>query len=139
MSACFCTTSVLYINRKADAWLIECTNENKLLYKYRFGFQRGKSTRIALIVLLDNISEALNRGECVIGVFLDFSKAFDTADHLIFLRKMQKYGIQVFYLRWLEDYLHDRKQYATYDSNKSNHEATKSCVLQGPCLGHCSF
>ena len=54
--------------------LIQYINENKLLYEYQFGFQRGKSTHMALIVLLDKISEALDRGECVIGVFLDFSK-----------------------------------------------------------------
>ena len=70
--------------------LIQYINENKLLYEYQFGFQRGKSTHMALIVLLDKISEALDRGECVMGVFLDFSKAFDTVDHSILLRKNAK-------------------------------------------------
>ena len=36
---------------------------------------------MALIVLLDRISEALDIGEYVIGVCLDFSKAFDTVNH----------------------------------------------------------
>ena len=79
--------------------LIHYIKENKLLYKYQFGFQTGKSTHMALIVLLDKISEALERGECVIGVFLDFSKAFDTVDHSILLKKMHKYGIQGLALR----------------------------------------
>ena len=35
--------------------LIHYINENKLLYKYQFGFQTGKSTHMALIVLLDKI------------------------------------------------------------------------------------
>ena len=51
--------------------LIHYINENKLLYKYQFGFRAGKYTHMALIVLLDKISEALERGECVMGVFLD--------------------------------------------------------------------
>ena len=67
--------------------LIHYINENKLLYEYQFGFQTGKSTHMALIVLLDKISEALERGECVIGIFLDFSKAFDTGYHSILLKK----------------------------------------------------
>ena len=68
-------------------------------------------------------------------VFLDFSKAFDAIDHPILLRKMQKYGIQGLALRWCEDYLHARKQYVTYNSYKSNHEAIKSGVPQGSILG----
>ena len=119
--------------------LIQYINENKLLYEYQFGFQRGKSTHMALIVLLDKISEALDRGECVMGVFLDFSKAFDTVDHSILLRKMQKYGIQGLALRWFEDYLHDRKQYVTYNSYKSNQEAIKCGVPQGSILGPLLF
>ena len=119
--------------------LIQYINENKLLYEYQFGFQRGKSTHMALIVLLDKISEALDRGECVMGVFLDFSKAFDTVDHSILFRKMQKYGIQGLALRWFEDYLHDRKQYVTYNSYKSNQEAIKCGVPQGSILGPLLF
>ena len=119
--------------------LIQYINENKLLYEYQFGFQRGKSTHMALIVLLDKRSEALDRGECVMGVFLDFSKAFDTVDHSILLRKMQKYGIQGLALRWFEDYLHDRKQYVTYNSYKSNQEAIKCGVPQASILGPLLF
>ena len=58
-------------------------NENKLLYEYQFGFQKGKSTYLAIMMLVDKITEALDQGECVVGVFLDFSKAFDTVDHNI--------------------------------------------------------
>ena len=54
--------------------LIQYINENKLLYEYQFGFQRGKSTHMALIVSLDKISEALDRGECVIGCFLIYQR-----------------------------------------------------------------
>ena len=119
--------------------LIHYINENKLLYKYQFGFQTGKSTHMALIVLLDKISEALDMGECVIGVFLDFSKAFDTVDHSILLKKMHKYGIQGLALRWFEDYLYNRKQYVTYNSYKSNYELIKCGVPQGSILGPLLF
>ena len=119
--------------------LIHYINENKLLYRYQFGFQTGKSTHMALIVLLDKMSEALERGECVIGVFLDFSKAFHTADHSILLKKMHKYGIQGLALCWFEDYLYNRKQYVTYNSYKSNYELIKCGVPQGSILGPLLF
>ena len=70
--------------------LIAYITNNKLLYEYQFGFQKGKSTHLALILLVDKITEALDRGECVIGIFLDFSKAFDTVDHNILMMKLEK-------------------------------------------------
>ena len=57
--------------------LICFINENTLLYDYQFGFRKGKSTCMAMVMLVEKIPEALDRGECVIGFFLDFSKPFD--------------------------------------------------------------
>ena len=57
---------ILYINRYG------------LLYEYQFGFQKGKSTHMAPITLIDKISEALDQGDLVIGIFPDFSKTFVT-------------------------------------------------------------
>ena len=74
--------------------LICFINENKLLYDYQFGFQKGKSTYMAMVMLVEKISEALDRGECVIGVILDFSKAFDTVDHKILLQKTRNIWCQ---------------------------------------------
>ena len=68
--------------------LISHINDNKLLCEYQFGFQKGKSTYLAIMMLVDKIMEALDQGESVVGVFLDFSKAFDTVDHNILLKKM---------------------------------------------------
>ena len=70
---------------------IEYINENKLLHKYQFGFQIGKSTYMAVLTLVDKISEALDNRDNAIGVS---SKAFDTVDHEILLKKLEKFGIQ---------------------------------------------
>ena len=75
--------------------LIEYINENKLLYKCQFGFQKGKSTYMAVLTLVDKISEALNNGDYVIGVFLDFPKAFDTVNHDILLKKLENMAFKV--------------------------------------------
>ena len=90
--------------------LIDFINENKLLYKFQFGFQKGKSTNMALITLIDKLSEALDKGELAIGVFLDFSKAFDTVDHKILTQKLDLYGIKGIYNNWFKNYLENRKQ-----------------------------
>ena len=54
--------------------LIGFINDNDMLFEYQFGFQKGKSTYMALVILLDKISEALENGECVVGVFIHFSR-----------------------------------------------------------------
>ena len=59
---------------------------------------------MALITLIDKIPAALDNGEIVVGLFLDFSKAFDTVDHKILLNKLFNYGIQGIPLKWFKSY-----------------------------------
>ena len=49
-------------------------------------------------MLVDKITEALDQSESVVGVFLDFSKAFDTVDHNILWQTMDKMDYVV--LNW---------------------------------------
>ena len=46
-------------------------NKNDILNKYQFGFRNNHSTYMALVILLENLN-ALDNGECAIGIFLDF-------------------------------------------------------------------
>ena len=57
---------------------------------------------MAVLTVVDKIPEALDKGDYVIGVFVDF--AFDTADHDILLKKLEKYGIQGAALDWFPNY-----------------------------------
>ena len=67
--------------------LFSFVNKHNILYWYQFGFRGGYDAEMALIVLVDKITSAVSNGELVLGVFLDVSKAFDTVDHIILLKK----------------------------------------------------
>ena len=118
---------------------IEFINENGLLYEYQFGFQKGKSASMASVTLIDKVTEALDKGEYIIGVFLDFSKASDTIDHDILLQKLTLYDIQDIMLKWFKDYLSNRVQYITYNGMKSMREKIKCGVPQRSILGPLLF
>ena len=71
--------------------LIKFLEKISIVYEYQFGFRRKRSTHFALITLIDKLTQAIENGEYVKGVFLDFSKAFDTVNHEI-LRDWSRSG-----------------------------------------------
>ena len=100
--------------------LIDFLEENKILIVNQFGFRKNHSSYMALMVLIDKLTKALENGDYVIGMFLDFSKAFDTVKHHILLEKLEYYGIRGSALAWFESYLANRQQYVTYNGVKSS-------------------
>ena len=59
----------------------------KLLYSKQFGFQTGLSTEHAIVKLVDQIYESFEKDHYTLGVFIDLSKAFDTVDHTVLIKK----------------------------------------------------
>ena len=55
---------------------------------------------MALMLLINKITEALDNVDCVVGIYLDFSKAFDIVNHDIVLQKLSMYGVQDIALEW---------------------------------------
>ena len=119
--------------------LLRFINRYNFFNKYQFGFRNKHSTFMALIILLENVTKALDDGKCAIGIFLDFQKAFDTVDHCIHLDKLYMYGIRGIAHDWFLSYLSNRSQAVVYNNHESDFKAMKCGVPQGSILGPLLF
>ena len=119
--------------------IMDFITKQNLLYKYQFGFRNNHSTSMALITLIDNIMSSIDKGNMVLGVFLDFKKAFDTVNHSILLQKLHRYGIRGIAYKWIENYLSNRLQYVEFDGSESKKSLVKCGVPQGSILGPLLF
>ena len=70
--------------------VISLLNKQNFFYKYQFGFRKNHSTLHAIFLLTENITDAFEKKEQVLSIFLDLSKAFDTIDHKMFINFIGK-------------------------------------------------
>ena len=111
----------------------------KILSDSQFGFRKQHNTTHALLTFIDKVAHAIDDVSHTIGVFLDFSKAFDTIDHEILLYKLSHYGIRGRALEWFKDYLADRKQFVSIHGHDSHLKSISCGVPQGSLLGPLLF
>src|SRR5260221_42097 len=89
---------------------------------------------LSLNDILDSIYERLDNNELELGLFLDLTKAFDTVNHIILLKKLYHYGIRGNLYNWIELYLSERTRYTVVKNTQSQKMKIKSGVPQGSVL-----
>ena len=68
-------------------------NDN-VVYKKQFGFQENHSTDQEIIQIVDRISNSFEKNHFILGIYIDFLKAFDKIDHVIVIKKLDHYGVK---------------------------------------------
>ena len=114
-------------------------NQNNLLFEKKFGFRSSHSTEHAVVELFDELINSFDNKNFTLGVFIDLSKAFDTVNHEILLKKLQSYGIIGNHLNWFKSYLRERKQFIANAQSKTELKIIQCGVPQGSILGPLLF
>ena len=112
---------------------------NDTLNSSQYGFRRKHSTLHALINAAENLYHSIDNKHYTLGIFIDFSKAFDTVNHVILIEKLRMYGLRDNMLNLLKNYLVDRKQYVSYGGIESTLLDITCGVPQGSVLGPLLF
>ena len=104
----------------------------------QFGFRPNHSTSHATTLLIENITEAFEAKQAMVGVFLDLSKAFNTIDNDILQSKLFHYGIRGIPYGWFKSYLTNRQQQVMCQNVLSNVKYINIGVPQGSVWEHSS-
>ena len=114
-------------------------NSYNLLYKFQFGFRNNSSTENAVLQIYNELLSKINKKEISCSIFIDLKKAFDTVNHSILIKKLNKYGVRGICSKLFESYLSERKQYTLVNGYKSNCSNINCGVPQGSTLGPLLF
>ena len=67
--------------------LINYLDGNKIIVDNIYGFRKEHSTYMDLLKMINDITNELENKNYSLGMFIDLSKAIDTVDHKIVIKK----------------------------------------------------
>ena len=116
------------------------TRTRHKLNENQHGFMPHKSCTTQMLTFVDSLSLSINENVRTDVIYFDFAKAFDSVNHDIILSKLKhQFDIDGTFLKFLRNYLIDRKQRVVIGGTRSDEINVKSGVPQGSILGPLLF
>lgn len=115
------------------------STKHTIITPSQFGFRKGCSTETALLSQKELILQSFEDHLCTLGIFIDYSKEFDSINHYSLFEKLQHYGFRGTFLKLLISYFNHRPQQVTINGFVSEFKPVNAGVPQGSILGPLLF
>ena len=111
--------------------------------KCQYGLRANHNCEQAIMNLVGKIIHGMNSGKLTVSLYLNLSKAFDTLNHNVLVKKLERYGIRGVAKDCLVNYLSNRKirckiQQGSKDHKSGYYDMSKG-TPQGSWLGPLLF